>query len=151
MLEAGQPAPAFELPDQDGEPVSLSEYRGQRVVLYFYPRADTPGCTAEACSFRDAWGEYEDRDVVVLGVSNDPVDALAEFAEKYDLPFRLVSDEDGAVAERYDSFGEIEHEGEIYDIALRNTFLIGPDGDLEAVYEGVDPEGHADEVLADLG
>jgi peroxiredoxin Q/BCP len=151
MLEAGQPAPAFELPDQDGEPVSLSAYRGQRVVLYFYPRADTPGCTAEACSFRDAWGEYEDRDVVVLGVSNDPVDALAEFAEKYDLPFRLMSDEDGAVAERYDSFGEIEQEGEIYDIALRNTFLIGPDGDLEAVYEGVDPEGHADEVLADLG
>jgi len=151
MLEAGQPAPAFELPDQDGEPVSLSAYRGQRVVLYFYPRADTPGCTAEACGFRDAWGEYEDRDVVVLGVSNDPVDALAEFAEKYDLPFRLMSDEDGAVAERYDSFGEIEHEGEIYDIALRNTFLIGPDGDLEAVYEGVDPEGHADEVIADLG
>jgi peroxiredoxin Q/BCP len=151
MLEAGQPAPAFELPDHDGEPVSLSEYRGQRVVLYFYPRADTPGCTAEACSFRDAWGEYEDRDVVVLGVSNDPVDALAEFAEKYDLPFRLMSDEDGAVAERYDSFGEIEHEGEIYDIALRNTFLIGPDCDLEAVYEGVDPEGHADEILADLG
>lgn len=150
MLEPGQSAPDFELHDQDGSPVSLSDYQGQRVVLYFYPRADTPGCTAQACSFRDGWSEYEARDVAVLGVSMDPVEALADFVAKYDLPFRLLSDVDGAVAERYDSVGEIEHEGEVYDIALRNTFLVGPDGDLEAVYEGVDPEGHADEILAAL-
>lgn len=150
MLEPGTEAPDFELPDQDGEQVSLSDFEGRRVVLYFYPRADTPGCTKEACSFRDTWEEFEERDVVVLGVSNDPVENLGPFAEKYDLPFTLLSDEDGSVATAYDSYGTIEIEGETYDIALRNTFLVGPDGQIEAVYEDVSPEGHAEEILEDI-
>lgn len=150
MLEVGQPAPAFELPDQDGSPVALSDFEGQRVVIYFYPRADTPGCTREAKDFRDAWDEYEAHDIAVLGVSKDPVENLRDFREKYDLPFTLLSDEDGGVAERYDSFGDIEYEGEIYDIALRNTFLIGPDGRIEAIYEDVDPDGHAEDVLGTI-
>ncbi len=148
MLEVGQPAPAFELHNHDGTTVALSDFEGQRVVLYFYPRADTPGCTREAKDFRDTWDDYAAHDIAVLGVSNDPVENLQAFREKYDLPFTLLSDEDGTVAERYDSFGDIEYEGEIYDIALRNTFLIGPDGHIEAIYEDVDPDGHAQDVLA---
>lgn len=150
MLEPGQPAPDFELPDQHGEPVALSDFEGRHVVLYFYPRADTPGCTREAKSFRDRWETLADLDCNVLGVSNDPVENLQPFREKYDLPFTLLSDEDGAVADRYGTYGEMEHEGVAYEVALRNTFLIGPDGRIQEVYEDVDPEGHAAEILADL-
>jgi len=150
MLSVGETAPDFELPDQDGEPVALSDYEGQRVVLYFYPRADTPGCTTEACGFRDEWDAFEDRDVAVLGVSDDPVDDLDDFAAEYDLPFRLLSDEDGAVASQYDSYGEKNMFGNTFDGVFRNTYVIGPDGAVEAVYEGVDPEGHAEEILRDI-
>ena len=150
MLAEGEPAPGFELSNQDGETVALSDFDGQHVVVYFYPRADTPGCTTEACSFRDRWGEYEDRGVAVLGVSDDPVSDLAGFAEKYDLPFELLSDEDGAVASQYDSYGEKNTFGNTYDGTFRNTYVVGPDGTIAAVFEGVDPEEHADEVLAVL-
>ncbi|MBO4248099.1 thioredoxin-dependent thiol peroxidase [Halomicrobium sp. IBSBa] len=150
MLEAGATAPTFELPDQDGETVALSEYEGQRVVLYFYPRADTPGCTKEACGFRDEWDAFADRNVAVLGVSDDPVDDLAAFAAEYDLPFTLLSDEDGAVAARYDSYGEKNMFGNTFDGVFRNTYVIDPDGVIERVYEGVSPEGHAEEILTDL-
>ncbi|WP_018259408.1 thioredoxin-dependent thiol peroxidase [Halomicrobium katesii] len=150
MLEAGDTAPTFELPDQDGETVALSEYEGQRVVLYFYPRADTPGCTKEACGFRDEWDAFADRSVAVLGVSDDPVDDLAAFAAEYDLPFTLLSDEDGAVAARYDSYGEKNMFGNTFDGVFRNTYVIDPDGVIERVYEGVSPEDHAEEILADL-
>jgi len=150
MLKHGQDAPTFELPDQHGEPVSLSDFAGRRVVLYFYPRADTPGCTTEACGFRDAWDEFTERDVAVLGVSDDPVSDLQPFAEQYDLPFRLLSDEDGAVATAYDSYGEKQMFGNTFDGVFRNSYLVGVDGRIEAVYEGVSPEGHAEEILADL-
>ena len=150
MLEAGATAPTFELPDQDGETVALSEYEGQRVVLYFYPRADTPGCTKEACGFRDEWDAFADRNVAVLGISDDPVDDLAAFAAEYDLPFTLLSDEDGAVAARYDSYGEKNMFGNTFDGVFRNTYVIDPDGVIERVYEGVSPEGHAEEILTDL-
>lgn len=150
MLEPGDRAPTFELPNQSGERVALTDFDGHYVVLYFYPRADTPGCTREAKSFRDEWDAFTDRNVTVLGVSNDPVANLQPFREKYDLPFPLLSDEDGEVARRYDSFGKIEHEGDVYDIALRNTFVIDPDGRIEAVYTDVSPEGHAAEILADI-
>ena len=150
MLDPGQAAPDFDLPDQDGESVALSDYRGQRVVLYFYPRADTPGCTAEACAFRDRWGEYEDQNVAVVGVSDDPVDDLADFADEYDLPFRLLSDEDGAVSSAYDSYGEKNMFGNTFDGVFRNTYVIEEDGQIQFAYEGVDPEEHADEILADL-
>ncbi|QGA82476.1 thioredoxin-dependent thiol peroxidase [Halomicrobium sp. LC1Hm] len=150
MLEAGATAPTFELPDQDGETVALSEYEGQRVVLYFYPRADTPGCTKEACGFRDEWDAFADRNVAVLGISDDPVDDLAAFAAEYDLPFTLLSDEDGAVAAQYDSYGEKNMFGNTFDGVFRNTYVIDPDGVIERVYEGVSPEGHAEEILTDL-
>ncbi|PSP79645.1 peroxiredoxin [Halobacteriales archaeon QS_1_68_20] len=150
MLEPGEEAPTFELPDQHGETVALADFRGQTVVLYFYPRADTPGCTTEACGFRDAWAEFEQRGVPVLGVSNDTVDALAEFVEKYDLPITLLSDEEGGVCEAYDSFSTDLVGDVAVTAADRNTFVIDEEGRIERVYEGVDPEGHAEEILADL-
>jgi peroxiredoxin Q/BCP len=150
MLESGDEAPDFELPNQDGEPVSLSDYRGRPVVVYFYPRADTPGCTTEACSFRDNWSDYEERGVAVLGISDDPVEDLAAFAEKYDLPIELLSDEDGEVGGSYDSFGTREIQGQEFEAAFRNTYVVDADGQIAHVYEGVDPEGHAEEILADL-
>ena len=150
MLEAGDEAPPFTLRDQDDEPVSLEDFRGRPVVVYFYPRADTPGCTTEACGFRDAWSAYEERDAVVLGISDDPVSDLAGFAEKYDLPFRLLSDPDGEVADAYGSWGEKNMFGRTFDGVFRNTFVVGPDGRVAAVHPDVDPEGHAEEVLADV-
>jgi peroxiredoxin Q/BCP len=147
MLAVGDTAPDFELLDQHGESVSLSDYRGQHVVVYFYPRADTPGCTTEACGIRDSWEEFEDRDVPVLGVSDDPVSDLDAFAEKYDLPFRLLSDEDGDVSKKYHSYGEKNMFGNTFDGVFRNTYIVGPDGTIEHVYEGVSPDGHADELL----
>ncbi|PSP94411.1 thioredoxin-dependent thiol peroxidase [Halobacteriales archaeon QS_4_62_28] len=150
MLDVGTTAPGFELPDQDGETATLSTYEGQRVVLYFYPRADTPGCTKEACSFRDEWEQFEDNDIVVLGISDDPVEDLRDFAEEYDLPFRLLSDEDGSVSSQYDSYGEKNMFRNTFDGVFRNTYVIDPDGRIERVYEGVSPESHAEEILADL-
>ena len=151
MLESGDDAPTFTLRDQDDEPVDLADFEGSPVVLYFYPRADTPGCTTEACGFRDAWDEYESRNVVVLGVSDDPVSDLADFAEKYDLPFRLLSDPDGEVAAAYDSYGEKNMFGRTFDGVFRNTYVVGPDGRVAAAYPNVDPEGHAEAILADIG
>jgi peroxiredoxin Q/BCP len=150
MLEPGDEAPDLELPNQDGEQVALSEFRGQRVVVYFYPRADTPGCTTQACSFRDRWDDYEDRGVAVLGISDDPVGDLSDFAEKYDLPIQLLSDADGEVGRAYDSFGAREIQGETFEAAFRNTYVVDEEGRIAHVYQGVDPQGHADEVLAAL-
>lgn len=150
MLDVGEDAPAFELLDQNGKSVALEDFAGQRVVLYFYPRADTEGCTKEACSFRDEWESYEDQDIAVLGVSDDPVDDLEDFAQKYDLPFHLLSDEDGAVSSAYDSYGEKNMFGNTFDGVFRNTYVIDPDGRIEHVYEGVSPEDHAQAILADL-
>ncbi|WP_277552951.1 thioredoxin-dependent thiol peroxidase [Halobaculum limi] len=150
MLDPGTEAPEFTLPDHVGREVSLSEFEGRRVVLYFYPRADTPGCTTEACGFRDAYDEFQERDVAILGVSDDPVDDLTAFARKHDLPFSLLSDEDGSVSAAYDSYGEKNVFGNTVEGVFRNTYLIGPDGEIERVYEGVSPEEHAEELLADI-
>jgi peroxiredoxin Q/BCP len=150
MLDVGDDAPDFTLPNQHGDPVSLSDYRGRRVVLYFYPRADTPGCTTEACGFRDAWDDYADADVAVLGVSDDPVSDLADFADEYDLPFELLADEDGTAASAYDSYGEKNMFGNTFDGVFRNTYVVDADGTVELVYEGVSPDDHAETVLDDL-
>ena len=150
MLDVGDAAPEFELPDQHGDPVSHAEVRGDRVVVYFYPRADTPGCTTEATAFRDEAEAFESRDVTVLGVSDDPVSDLEPFAEKYDLPFRLLSDESGEVAAAYDSYGEKTVGGRTFEGAFRNTYVVGPDGQIEHAYEDVSPEGHAERILSDL-
>lgn len=148
MLDTGANAPDFELQNQHGESVALSSFDG-RVVVYFYPRADTPGCTTEACSFRDRWDEFDGAGVDVIGISDDPVADLEAFAEEYDLPITLLSDEDGAVASAYDSYGEKSMFGNTFDGVFRNTYVV-EDGEIVATYEGVDPEGHADEILSDL-
>ena len=148
MLAEAEQAPTFELPNQDGEPVALKDYRGDHVVVYFYPRADTSGCTTEACGIRDEWAAFRERDVAVLGISDDPVEDLAAFAEKYDLPFELLSDKDGSVASAYESYGEKNVFGNVVEGVFRNSYVIGPDGEIEATFGNVSPDGHAEELLA---
>ncbi len=147
-LKPGDAAPDFDLPSDSGARVRLRDLRGKRVVLYFYPKDDTPGCTTEACSFRDAWSELERRGVVVLGVSKDSPKSHLRFKQKYGLPFTLLSDEDHAVADAYGVWGPKKFMGREYEGMDRATFLIGPDGRIEAVWPRVKPEGHAEEVLA---
>ena len=150
MLDIGDEAPPFELPNQHGETVSHSDFEGQRLVVYFYPRANTDGCTTEACEFNDVLSTFAAHDAAVVGISDDPVDDLADFAADYDLEFDLLSDELGEVATLYESYGEKRMFGKTFDGVFRNTYVVGPDGHIEAVYEDVSPEGHADEVLAEL-
>lgn len=147
MLKVDDSAPQFSLPNQDGDEISLSDYRGQYVVVYFYPRADTPGCTTEACSFRDAWEEFSNREIAVVGISDDPVSDLKKFQEKFELPFELLSDEDGTVATMYGSYGEKNMFGNTFDGVFRNTYIIGPEGKIVDVFEDVSPEEHASEIL----
>ena len=150
MIETGQPAPDFELPDQDGNPVSLQSLRGKRVVLYFYPKADTPGCTTQACGIRDRGGEYGEAGATVLGVSPDPVKAVKKFHDKQSLTFTLLADEDHAVCERYGVWGEKSMYGKTYMGATRSTFLIDEEGVVRHVIPKASPKTHDDEVLAAL-
>ncbi|HEV7845022.1 MAG TPA: thioredoxin-dependent thiol peroxidase [Thermoleophilaceae bacterium] len=150
MIEPGDTAPDFELPDQDGQPVTLSSLRGQLVVLYFYPKADTPGCTTQACGVRDHLADYEQAGAVVLGASPDPVDAVKRFHDKQGLNFRLLADEDHSVAERYGVWAEKSMYGRKFWGALRATFIIGPDGTVVHAIPKVSPKTHDDEVLAAL-
>lgn len=150
MLDAGQQAPEFELPNHDGETVSLSEFRDQRVVLYFYPVAGTEGCTIEARGFSEKWDEFEERGIQILGVSTDSVEEIAAFRDEEKLPFTLLSDADGSVAERYETFGTTDVDGETHEIAFRNTYVIGPGGEIEGVYKGVSPDEHAEQLLDDI-
>lgn len=147
MLDEGDSAPTFVLPDQDGTAVSIGDYRGQQVVVYFYPRANTDGCTTEAKGFRDEWERFEARDVAILAISDDPVDDLKAFEEAHDLPFPLLSDEEGEVATLYGAYGEKQMFGRTFDGVFRTTFVVGQDGTVEAVFENVTPEGHATAVL----
>lgn len=150
-LNVGDPAPDFSLPDADGNLVSLGDLKGKRVVLYFYPRDNTPGCTKEACAFRDAYPDYQGQDVVVLGVSTDDAKSHSKFIAKYNLPFPLLIDADAQVATAYGSYGLKKFMGKEYMGISRSTFIIGPDGTLEKIYRKVKPETHANEVLVDLG
>ncbi|WP_254524069.1 thioredoxin-dependent thiol peroxidase [Natrinema caseinilyticum] len=150
MLDVGDEAPEFELPNQHGEPVRRSDFDGQRLVVYFYPRANTDGCTVEARGFNESRSELADRDVGIVGISDDPVDDIAAFAADYDLEFDLLSDEFGEVATLYESYGEKRMFGKTFDGVFRNTYLVGPDGRIEAVYENVSPDDHPEEILADL-
>jgi peroxiredoxin Q/BCP len=151
MVREGDVAPQFSLPSDGGETVRLSDLRGRRVVLYFYPKDDTSGCTKEACGFRDSMAAFEERDAVVLGVSPDPVGSHLRFRDKYELNFPLLADEDHAVAEAYGAWGTKKMYGREYEGILRSTFVIGPDGRIEKVYRNVKPAEHAIEVLAELG
>lgn len=144
---AGTLAPDFTLPDATGGTVTLSAERGHTVVLYFYPKDDTPGCTTEACDFRDNWHTLEQRGVRVLGISRDSVQSHQKFAEKYGLPFTLLSDEKGEVTEKYGVWGEKSMYGKTFMGISRVTFVIGPDGVIQHVWEKVKPAGHAAQVL----
>lgn len=147
-LQSGIPAPDFELHDQNGEPRKLSDYLGKPVVLYFYPKDDTPGCTTEACNFRDDYSEYEKAGVTVLGISPDTSQSHMKFTLKYNLQFTLLADPDHQVADSYGVWGKKKNFGKEYDGILRTTFLIGPDGVIQKVFENVRPADHSKEVLA---
>jgi thioredoxin-dependent peroxiredoxin len=146
----GDPAPDFTLPDQNGDPVTLSSYRGRRVILYFYPKADTPGCTTQACGVRDHRADYDRADAVVLGVSPDPVKRIVAFDQKYGLGFPLLGDEDHTVAERYGVWVEKSRYGRTYMGVERSTFVIGPDGVVQNVFRRVKPAEHDELVLGSL-
>ena len=151
MIEEGQPAPDFELPSDGGETVKLSALRGKQVVLYFYPKDDTPGCTAQACGIRDAYGEFEQAGAVVLGVSPDSEGSHVKFKDKYGLPFTLLADSDHTVAEQYGVWGERTFAGKTYMGVQRSTFVIDAAGNVKKVMHDVKPATHADDVLAALG
>jgi peroxiredoxin Q/BCP len=150
MVEEGKPAPDFELKTDSGESVKLSELRGRQVVLYFYPKDDTPGCTTQACGIRDAYGEFEEAGAVVLGVSPDDERSHGRFKEKYGLPFTLLADEGHAVADEYGVWAEKTYMGRSYMGVERSTFVIGEDGNVKKVLRKVKPDTHADDVLAVL-
>lgn len=147
MIKEGTTAPAFKTTDANGETVSLKELKGQKVVLYFYPKDDTPGCTKEACSFRDAWGKFKKQGITVLGVSPDSEASHKKFETKYKLPFTLLADKDHAIADAYGVWGEKKFMGRTYMGVLRTTFLIDEKGKIKKVFEKVKPEDHASEVL----
>ncbi len=150
MLEAGEAAPNFTLPDQNGEELTLSDLRGETVVLYFYPRADTPGCTTQACGVRDRAPEYTAAGARVIGVSPDEVSAIEKFADKFDLDFTLLADADHAVAEKYGAWAEKSMYGKKYMGVQRATFLIDPKGKIAKVFPKVQPKKHDDLVLKAL-
>lgn len=149
-IQANQPAPDFTLPDENGDLRSLKDYRGKPVVLYFYPKDDTPGCTIEANEFRDSYSEYTDHGIVVLGVSPDNTVSHTKFRKKYNLPFSLLADEDHKVCELYGAWGPKKFLGKTSEGVLRTTFLIGADGTILKVWEKVKPQGHSAEVLAEI-
>jgi peroxiredoxin Q/BCP len=150
MVNVDDAAPDFELPDQDGELVKLSDLRGKSIVLFFYPKADTPGCTTQACGVRDHRADYEDRGAIVLGVSPDPVKKIARFADKFELGFPLLADEDHAVAEAYGVWIQKSMYGRTYMGNERSTFVISPDGVVTHVFRKVKPGEHDEKVLAAL-
>jgi peroxiredoxin Q/BCP len=150
MVSEGEQAPDFTATTDTGERVSLADFRGSPVVLYFYPKDDTPGCTAQACGIRDAYGEFERAGAVVLGVSPDSEAEHVKFKEKYDLPFTLLADPEHEVAERYGVWGEKQYKGRTYLGVSRTTFLIAADGTVAKVMPDVKPDTHADDVLAAL-
>jgi len=150
VVEEGKPAPEFELTSDSGEQVTLASLRGKPVVLYFYPKDDTPGCTAQACGIRDAWGEFERAGAVVLGVSPDGEASHAKFKEKYQLPFPLLADTGHKVSEEYGVWGEKKLYGKTYMGVERSTFVIDADGNVAKVMRKVKADTHADDVLAVL-
>lgn len=146
-IEAGKPAPEFDLQDENGINHKLSEYRGRPVILYFYPKDDTPGCTTEACNFRDDYSAYEQAGVTILGISPDSPKSHAKFKAKFHLPFTLLSDEGHLVCDAYGVWGPKKFMGKSYEGVLRTTFLIGAEGEILKVFENVKPADHSKEIL----
>ncbi len=151
MVEEGTAAPDFELESDEGSTVKLSDLRGRPVVLYFYPKDDTPGCTKEACAFRDAYAEFQERGAAIVGVSPDSADSHVRFKDKYSLPFVLLSDPEHEVAQAYDVWREKTMYGRRRMGIFRSTFVIDGDGVVTRAMYGVTPDGHADAVLSALG
>jgi len=149
-LKAGGPAPDFKVQTNGGGEVALRDFRGKSVILYFYPKDDTPGCTKEACAFRDHFSEFKKRGAVVLGVSIDSVKSHDKFVEKYKLSFTLLADDEKRIVNAYGVWGEKSFMGRKYKGTHRVTFLIGPDGRIRKIWPKVKPEEHAQEVLAEL-
>ena len=150
-LEPGQQAPDFTLPDASGRPVSLSGLRGRPVVVYFYPKAETPGCTTQACDFRDSLDRFAAEGFAVLGISPDAPEALAKFTENQSLTFPLLSDADHAVAEAYGAWGEKKNYGRTYEGLIRSTVVVGPEGEVELAQYNVKATGHVAKLRRDLG
>ena len=150
MVKEGEAAPEFTLEDDEGRKVSLSAFKGKTVVLYFYPKDDTPGCTKEACGFRDAYDDFLAKGAAVIGVSPDKAVSHARFKAKHGLPFVLLADPEHAVLSAYGAWGEKSMYGKRYEGVLRSTVVIGPDGAIRKVFPKVSPEGHATEILAAL-
>jgi thioredoxin-dependent peroxiredoxin len=149
-MKEGQRAPAFRLPDQDGNMVRLADLKGRTLVLYFYPKADTPGCTIQACGIRDRQSDYDAADAVVLGISPDDPAKLRKFADKHDLPFTLLADTDHKIAEKYGTWVEKSMYGRTYWGVQRATFVIGPDGKIARIFPKVSPKTHDELVLEAL-
>lgn len=147
MVKEGTAAPAFKTTDANGDAVNLKDFRGKKVVLYFYPKDDTPGCTKEACSFKDAFSKFKKQGITILGVSPDSEKSHQKFATKYKLPFTLLADTDHSIADAYGVYGEKKFMGRTYMGIHRTTFLIDEKGKIKKVFEKVKPEDHADEVL----
>lgn len=150
MLEVGKKAPSFTLPDQKGNKISLKDFTGKKVVLYFYPKDDTPGCTKEACNFRDTLPDFKNVNAVVLGISADSVESHKKFAEKYNLPFTLLSDEDKKVVENYGVWKQKSMFGKKYMGVERTTFIIDEKGKIQKIFPKVRVNGHTKEVLNEL-
>jgi peroxiredoxin Q/BCP len=149
MIEKGKKAPEFQLPTPEGT-ISLSQFRGKKVVLYFYPKDDTPGCTKEACGFRDVYDKILGKGAVVIGVSADSPSSHEKFKKKYNLPFYLASDEEHSVLQQYGAWGEKKMYGKTYEGIIRSTYVIDEEGTIIAVFPKVSPEKHAEEILAIL-
>lgn len=147
-LKPGDKAPTFTAQTHESKTVSLEDFRGKPVILYFYPRDDTPGCTKEACGFRDAFSEFKRKGAVILGVSTDSAKSHGKFASKFQLPFTLLADEDKRIVQAYGVWGEKRFMGRKYQGTHRVTFLIGPDGTIKQIWPGVKPDQHAREVLS---
>lgn len=150
LPQPGETAPEFSAQTDSGEPISLSDYRGKNIVLYFYPKADTPGCTTEACNFRDDYTAYKKKDVVILGVSPDTVKKQANFKQKFELPFTLIADEGHAISDQYGVWGPKKIMGKEYEGVHRTTFLIDQKGLISQIFEKVKPGTHSAEILAAL-
>ena len=151
MLEAGVKAPEFKLQDKDGNLVSLSDFKNKKIVLYFYPRDNTPGCTKQACSFRDNYGEFKSKDVVVIGISKDSIKSHTNFAKKHDLPFILLSDPELEAIKAYDVWQEKKLYGKVSMGVVRTTYIIDENGMIEKVYDKVKTDKNVGEVLEYLG
>lgn len=150
MLKVGDRAPDFTLPDQEGNEITLSEYAGKRVIVYFYPKDDTPGCTKEACSIRDNFPALTEKEAVVFGISADSVESHKKFKEKFGLPFTLLSDPEKKVINAYGAWGTKKMYGKEYEGIMRYTYLIGPDGTVEKAFDKVKSAQHGEELLGVL-